>query len=192
MLSSLASMSWNCQGIGSDLTVYRLRKIISKISPDILFFMKTKNQEEKVLKHFRSSDFINHFLVPPIGLSGGLSLSWKDSVHLEILSSSANCIDTSIQVNNKIFFVLYVYESPNREDRAQLWENLTLLDLSRNDSPWLITGDFNDFLDNSETIVLGTSPLGGFFSLFLKLHLAEWHLGPPTFRKLLIKERYPI
>lgn len=145
-------MSWNCQGIGNDLTVRRLKEIISKTSPDILFLMETKNQEENVLKHYRNSDFSNHFLVPPVGLSGGLALSWKDSVNLEILSSSANCIDTIVEFHNKSFFVSYVYGAPQREGRAQFWENLTTLGLSRLDKAWLITGDFNDLLDNSEKI----------------------------------------
>lgn len=114
--------------------------------------METKNQEDAVLKHYRKSEYTNHFLVPPIGLSGGLALAWKDSVKLEVLSSSANCIDTSISFHNKSFFVSYVYGSPQREGRAQFWENLTTLGLYRCDSAWLITGDFNDLLDNSEKV----------------------------------------
>lgn len=114
--------------------------------------METKNQEEVVLRKFRNTDFTNHFLDPPDGLSGGLSLSWKDSVQLDVLSSSPNCIDTRIKVNNKEFFVSYVYGSPCQEGRAQFWSTLTDLDSTRADSAWLLTGDFNDLLDNSEKV----------------------------------------
>lgn len=114
--------------------------------------METKNQEDAVLKHFRNTELTNHFIVPPEGLSGGLVLSWKDSVQLDVLNSSPNCIDTCVKVNNKEFFVSYVYGAPQREGRAQFWNNLTDLGSSRTDSAWLLTGDFNDLLDNAEKV----------------------------------------
>ncbi|KAL0740038.1 hypothetical protein Bca4012_081551 [Brassica carinata] len=114
-----------------------------------MFLMETKRQDEEVLKMYRGTEFTNHFTVPPIGLSGGLALSWKDNVKLDILYSSPNVIDTSIVFNNKTFFVSYVYGAPNREDRPQFWKLMSDLGSLRS-SAWLITGDFNDLLDNDE------------------------------------------
>lgn len=67
-------VSWNCQGIGSFLTVRRLREIRSKYLLDVMFLMETKNQEKPMVKEFMNTDFTNHFLVPPTGLGGGLAL----------------------------------------------------------------------------------------------------------------------
>ena len=88
---------------------------------------------------------------PPDGLSGGLALSWKASVQLDVLYSSPNIIDTCITSNNKIFFVSYVYGAPRKEERAEFWNKLSELGAQRKEA-WLITGDFNDLLNNSEKV----------------------------------------
>lgn len=81
-------MSWNCQGIRNPLTVRRLREIRSKLSPDIMFLMETKNQDEAVLNMYRGSEYSLHFTVPPEGTGGGLALSWKSNIQLDVLFSS--------------------------------------------------------------------------------------------------------
>jgi len=63
--SSLVVASWNCQGLGGPLTVTRLREIHSEFSPNMLFLMETKNQDEEVVKVAQSLGFVNRFTVPP-------------------------------------------------------------------------------------------------------------------------------
>lgn len=46
---------------------------------------------------------------------------------------------------------MFLYGAPRQEDRSSLWEKLTLLGNGRDDA-WLITGDFNELLDNSEKV----------------------------------------
>ena len=103
--SSLVNLSWNCQDIGSDLTVHRLREFRTKNSLEIMFLMETKQKDEEIYKMYKGIAFTNHYTVPPEGLSGGLALSWKDTVQIEILFSSANLIviDTEIVFNGKTF-----------------------------------------------------------------------------------------
>ncbi|CAL9225059.1 unnamed protein product [Arabidopsis halleri] len=143
--------SWNCQGIGGDLTVPRLREIRSDFSPNILFLMETKNQDEVVLKLLQSMGFVSHFTVPPLGLSGGLVLFWKDDVVVEVLSSSQNFIDTKIKFQNISSFLTFVYGAPNVEDRQKIWNEISSLGDSR-DEAWLLMGDFNEIMDNSEKV----------------------------------------
>lgn len=114
-----------------------------------MFHMETKNQDETVLKLFEKSNFTNHFTVPPVGLSGGLCLSWTDNVTIDILESSPNIIDTFVTAEGSSFYVSFVYVSPLKEDRAEFWEKLMLISQSREEA-WLITGDYNELLDNSE------------------------------------------
>lgn len=65
--------------------------------------------------------------------------------------SSPNIIDTCITSNNKTFFVSYVYGAPRKEERAEFWNKLSELGVQRKEA-WLITGDFNDLLNNSEKV----------------------------------------
>lgn len=116
-----------------------------------MFLMETKNQDDAVFKLFEKSALTNHFTVPLLGLSGGLLLSWKDHVEVEILESSSNFIDTKITTGVESTFVTFLYGAPRQEDRAALWTQLTSLGSNR-DEAWLVTGDFNELLDNSEKI----------------------------------------
>lgn len=137
--------------MGNKLTVRRLKEFKSKNSPDIMFLMETKRQDEAVFDLYKGSDFVYHYTVPPVGLSGGLALSWKKEIKLEVLFSSANVIDTKLQINDKTVFVSFIYGAPPQGDRAKYWEDLSVLGDQR-ESPWLLTGDFNDLLDNSEKV----------------------------------------
>lgn len=142
-------VSWNCQGIGSTLTVRRLREILRSILPDVMFLMETKNQEKSVLYEFHNTDFTNHFLVPPLGVSGGLALFWKDNVEIEVLDSSPNYIDAKIKYKATTALVTFTYGPPLPENRAPFWNLLELRFASREDA-WLLTGDFNELLSNEE------------------------------------------
>lgn len=149
--SSLACVRWNCQGIGPTLTVQRIKEFRKKISPAVLFLMETKNQDEALFRLFRNLELTNHFTVPPVGLSGGLSLSWKDDVQVEIIFSSANIIDTRIEAQGTHCYVSFIYGAPLASNCPAFWKQLSEIGATRDDS-WLITGDFNDLLDNSEKL----------------------------------------
>ena len=137
--------------MGNNLTVQRLRGFRKKTRPDVMFLMETKNQDETVLRMFRNTDYVNHFTVPPVGLSGGLCLSWTNKVQIDILSSSPNLID--VQLTWKIFssLVSFVYGPPKAKDRPAFWESIKLLGAGRKDA-WLLAGDFNDLLHNDEKV----------------------------------------
>ncbi|XP_022559081.2 uncharacterized protein LOC111206456 [Brassica napus] len=144
--------------------VQRIREFRKRISPAVLFLMETKHQDEDLFKLFRNTELTNHFTVPPVGLAGGLSLSWKDEIHVEILFSSANIIDTRIEARGTFSFVSFIYDAPKATDRPAFWSKLTELGSERDES-WLITGDFNDLLDNSEKVGGPTRWEGSFLSI---------------------------
>lgn len=144
-------VSWNCQGLGSTLTVPRLKEIRLEYSPNILFLMETKNQDDVVFHVFQSMGFVNNFTVPPQGLSGGLALFWKEDVLLEVLSSSKNFIDVKLQFQRSESFITFTYGAPQEENRASVWEDLSTIGANREEA-WLLTGDFNENLNNSEKV----------------------------------------
>ena len=65
--------------------------------------METKQKDEEIYQMYKGTEFTNHYTVPPEGFSGGFALSWKDTIQIEILFSSANVIDTKIVFNGKTF-----------------------------------------------------------------------------------------
>lgn len=144
-------MSWNCQGLGNPLTIRRLRELYRTKSPDIMFLMETKNDDEFIKKKTKDFHYANYFSIPPIGLSGGLALLWKDTVDIKVLESLPNLIDTEVTFKGSPSFVSFVYGAPAVENRYAFWSKLSQVGLDR-DSPWLLSGDFNEILDNSEKV----------------------------------------
>lgn len=111
--------------------------------------METKNQNDFVLSNLQSLEYNNNFLVPPIGLSGGLALLWRNEINLTVLNSSPNFTDTRVIYKNNSFYLTLIYGSPRQKNKAVFLEGISKLGQGR-DSAWALTGDFNDILENSE------------------------------------------
>ncbi|WZZ70042.1 hypothetical protein YC2023_081412 [Brassica napus] len=143
-------LSWNCRGLGNPTTVQRIKELNQQASLDIIFLMETKNLDAFVLQELDFLGAEHRHLVPPERPnSGGLALFWKQDIDLQILSSSKNVIDTIINHKGSSFFATFVYGDPETQHRFMVWDLLISLSLSRN-SAWILAGDFNEIIDNSE------------------------------------------
>ena len=131
------------------MTVHRLREMRLNFYPDVLFLMETKSQDAYVLRVLQWLGYAHSFTVPPTGLGGGLALFWKHDIDLEVMSFSQNFIDTRLKVKSKLFFLTLVYGDPVKQNRKAVWDQISSLRLNPEDA-WLLTGDFNDLLENSE------------------------------------------
>ncbi|WZY87924.1 hypothetical protein YC2023_044659 [Brassica napus] len=142
-------MTWNCQGLGNPFTIRRIKEIYKNISPDIMFLMETKNNDEFIKKKLQSLNYPHYVSIPPDGTSGGLALYWKDNITLEVLDSSPNIIDTKVSFKGSQSFISFIYGAPAVENRAAFWAKVSQIGNDR-ELPWLLAGDFNEILDNSE------------------------------------------
>ncbi|XP_056855386.1 uncharacterized protein LOC108844869 [Raphanus sativus] len=79
------------------------------------------------------------------------SSTGTDSVDLKVLESVTNLIDTEVTFKGASSFVSFIYGAPAVENRSAFWTKLSQVGLGR-DSPWLLSGDFNEILDNSEKV----------------------------------------
>lgn len=91
----------------------------------------------------------NQFTVPPIGLSGSLALFWKKDITFDVLASSPKYIDTKIKAKGKSFYLTFVYRHPMSQRHQEVWNQISELGANRT-SAWLLSGDFNDILENAE------------------------------------------
>ncbi|KAF8116567.1 hypothetical protein N665_0017s0117 [Sinapis alba] len=111
--------------------------------------METKNNDEFIKSKRGSLQYPNFYYVPPIGLSGGLCVLWKDSVNINILEACPNVINSEIKFKGSSSFVSFIYGEPIAGDRACFWNKLSDI-VAERDSSWPLTGDFNEILDDSE------------------------------------------
>ncbi|XP_010497088.1 PREDICTED: uncharacterized protein LOC104774119 [Camelina sativa] len=148
--------------MGSTSAVRRLKKMRREHYPDFLFLLETKNSSDHVMgvKDWMGYDKVH--IVDPVGLSGGLALFWKDLYRVEILQSDARLIDTRISQGTRVFYITFVYGDPVRHLREEVWERLTRIGLQRDD-PWMLTGDFNEIMDNSEKLGGPRRPESSFY-----------------------------
>ncbi|KAG2258306.1 hypothetical protein Bca52824_077600 [Brassica carinata] len=91
-----------------------------------------------------------HFLLPPTRPgSGGLTLFWRQDIDIQILNQSQNFIDTLISYKGNVFHTSFIYGEPDQSQRKDFWYFFSAITKDR-DTPWLLTGDFNEIVDNSE------------------------------------------
>ncbi|CAN6872258.1 unnamed protein product, partial [Brassica oleracea var. botrytis] len=95
----------------------------------------------------------NYHTVPPESPGrGGLFLFWKKEINLNVLSSTKRYIDTVISNKGVNFHTTFVYREPDQTRRQEVWDNLSTLHYD-NSTPWFLTGDFNEIIDNSEKAI---------------------------------------
>ena len=147
----MTTLSWNCRGLSSNLTVRRIEEMCHEHLPDFLFLLETKNSSDHVEAVTRSLGYDHKFLVNPVGLSGGLALFWKQSFQVEVLSSSNRMIDTKVKAGNIDCFMTFVYGDPVRQRRHEVWNVLKTIGLSRNGG-WGLISDFNEIMNGHEKL----------------------------------------
>lgn len=143
--------SWNCQGLGSPSKQSRLFQFVRLFKCDILFLIETLNKCEVVCKLACDLGYANVITQPPQGRSGGLALLWKNNVSLSLISRDERLIDVAVKYNERNFHLSCLYGHPIQSERHFLWNHLEFISLNRT-GPWLLLGDFNEILSNSEKI----------------------------------------
>ena len=145
----MRTLSWNCRGIGNDLTVRRLTEMCQKHRPGLVFLSETKNRRLLLQNMQTDLGFDHLFTVEPLGLSGGLALFFMDEFQVNVLFSNNCMIDIEAIINGIKVYMTFVYGDPVLERRDQVWERLTRFSTTRN-GPWFMIGDFNEITCHNE------------------------------------------
>ncbi|XP_021834215.1 uncharacterized protein LOC110774005 [Prunus avium] len=153
----MIQLIWNCQGLGTALTVQILRGMIHSHNPSVVFLMETKQNCHRMNQLRMRLGYQQGFNVDPIGLAGGLSLWWKPNVSVQIISASKNLIDTAILGDQTGIQMRcsYFYGPPYREEKESFWFGVSNLGVDVS-VPWVCVGDFNEMIWHHEK--LGGAP----------------------------------
>lgn len=152
----MSCIFWNCQGLGSTLTVQVLGAMLRKYRPQVIFLSETRGPSHCIEK-LKQQWNLYGVGVSIIGLSGGLAMLWSKSVEVVLLSYSNNHIDTRVKMEEGQPWLritgIYVVPEVNQRQRtcdlmSRLKEESTL--------PWFLGGDFNEILQVGEKLGGGT------------------------------------
>jgi hypothetical protein len=143
-------LSWNCRGLGSPQAVRDLCQLAKENRARILFLMETKCSKVRIEMVRVKLGFTGAFTVDPVGRSGGLALLWKEEQEVEIQNFSRRHINAIIMEEGvQPWKLTGFYGHPEWAKRHEAWDLLSHLKSYLPD-PWLVIGDFNEILEQSE------------------------------------------
>ncbi|KAL0314574.1 UNVERIFIED_CONTAM: hypothetical protein Sangu_2301800 [Sesamum angustifolium] len=143
-------LSWNCQGLGSPCTVHALGELLRTHKPSLVFLAETKCKKNRIETLKRKFDLFG-CCVESQGHSGGLALLWHKSLSVQLQSFGHHHIDATVypESETEAWRFTGFYGFADVACRQRSWDLLsTLKNQSRR--AWLIAGDFNEILDDSE------------------------------------------
>ncbi|XP_027150198.1 uncharacterized protein LOC113750422 [Coffea eugenioides] len=147
----MRALVWNCQGVGSPLTVPHLREVNNLLSPNLIFLSKTKNKRLVVDRIARGLRFDNSVVVEAMHKSGGMAVMWKEDTKILEVNQTAFTIEVRIEdyEHHCDWWFVGIYASCDAQIRKEQWR--VLRDRSRLwGDRFLIAGDFNDIVSNDE------------------------------------------
>lgn len=138
---------WNCQGVGSPLTLHQLKELARLHSPTLFFLSETKNRVPRLDLVKRSLKMDSAIVVDPTGSAGGLAIFWKGTSSVTLVKMCSWFIDVEIydSVLNKSWRLVNVYFSPYDSERRAQWDYFKHYKTCLGND-WVIWGDMNDIL----------------------------------------------
>ncbi|XP_042958196.1 uncharacterized protein LOC122293792 [Carya illinoinensis] len=149
----MSILVWNCQGLGNLWTVSVLKNLTKEKWPKLVFLVETKSKKTRLEEVRRSLKTDGCFAVNCVGMSGGITLLWKEAWHVKIINYTRWHISALIQEGDPgpTWKFTRFYGHPDSAKRSSSWQLLQMLKPS---SPiaWLCAGDFNEILHQKEKV----------------------------------------
>ncbi|XP_075659089.1 uncharacterized protein LOC142628952 [Castanea sativa] len=149
----MSVITWKCRGLRNPCTVNTLHKMVMEEDPTLVFLIETKFEVLEMARIKRKLERHQGLVVPSVKRAGGLALLWKSSMKVEVQTYSPRHIDaivTEDQCSMQWRFTGF-YGHPETSMRGESWTSLEQLS-GQMDLLWVIMGDFNEILHESEKV----------------------------------------
>lgn len=145
-------LCWNVRGLGNQRTVHELASIMRVQDPAVVFLAETWADEDRLMKLCDDLHFDDIWVVPRETRAGGLALLWRNSIQIDVDSSSLNHINVIVNKSKEDSWRFTgIYGMPEASWKSETWD--LLRNLHRKYSlPWLCAGDFNEILLSHEKL----------------------------------------
>lgn len=141
---------WNVRGAGKRSFAQSVRDLIQLHKVKLFVILEPRISGERMFRIIQNIGFSKYFIVEAEGFAGGLWMLWNDDeLSVQVLECSHYTITSYIEYQHHGWLFTAVYASPQFTTRQLLWPYLDgVKDLSS--LPWIVAGDFNEVLYNSE------------------------------------------
>ena len=121
-------LCWNVRGLRNQRTVRELAKLVQAQDPSIVFLAETWADETRLENLCDELNLDDKWIVQRVTRARDLALFWKNSVDIEVVSSSLNHIDAIVN-NGKEDTLRFtgIYGFPEAGGKHQTWELLQRL-----------------------------------------------------------------
>ncbi|XP_026397042.1 uncharacterized protein LOC113291761 [Papaver somniferum] len=116
------------------------------------FLCETKAQSNNMRFYLSNTKYPHYWFHPSLGLSGGISLGWKNGIDIEIMHTASKNIHAIVHThdNNMDFLITFMYGAHDDTENANQWQYLINMHLFV-DLPWVLLGDLIFTMHDSET-----------------------------------------
>ncbi|XP_059446389.1 uncharacterized protein LOC132177930 [Corylus avellana] len=144
-------LDWNFRGLAHNPTIRVLRALIRHHRPDLLFLSETMVPSSRFQASSFGLGFSSWLEVPPVGVRGGIFLTWKAGVDVEHVRLDKRCISCLLFSAPSVcpWLVSCIYAPASFSGCHDFWPFLSDLGNSFG-GPWLLKGDFNSVLSPAE------------------------------------------
>ena len=143
-------LSWNCRGLGRPRTIHDLVCLVQTHRPKIVFLAETRQDQYMVQNLKWRIGLRRCFTVNGVGIGGGLALFWDESMNVVLKSYNSRHIDVLItELDCCTWRATFLYGEPRAQDRHLMWSLLRRI-RSNSGDPWLMIGDFNEAMWQTE------------------------------------------
>lgn len=115
--------------------------------------METKVDETRMEKVRKALNFTNSISVKANGLAGALLLLWTDDIELKCEKISDRILKCTVKrdIDSSCWSLFPCYGTPYRGEKRNFWVEFQQVILEA-EGPWLVVGDLNEILDDSEKL----------------------------------------
>ena len=89
-------LCWNVRGLGNRRTIRDLEALVQAQDPVAMFLSETWANKDRLRSLCNKLNFDHAWIVPRINSTGCLSLFWKKTIQIKVISSSPNHVDTIV------------------------------------------------------------------------------------------------
>ncbi|KAL5575727.1 hypothetical protein UlMin_017426 [Ulmus minor] len=144
-------LAWNCRGMGQPSAIRELRALVRSSNPDCIMLMEAKVNSGTMVSILHNLHFLNHVYVPPVGLSGGFCVAWRDGIDMEPVTMNKHIMSFLVfsSPGSAPWLLSAVYGPNSSVEKRLFWDNIHL-QTNCFLGAWLIIGDFNTIWSSSD------------------------------------------